>query len=95
MSDAGQVAMFLALGAGAMGLFLGPLGAALARRIGGPDDDDSAELEELRDRVEALEAQQDRVAEVEGRLDFAERLLAQQQAALPPVGIADDEARNR
>jgi hypothetical protein len=91
MSDAGQVAMFLALGAAAMGLFLGPLGAALARRIGGPDDDEGRELDELRDRIHALEAQQDRVAEVESRLDFAERVLAQQPSALPP-GARNDES---
>lgn len=93
MSDAGQVAMFLALGAAAMGLFLGPLGAAIARRIGGPSEEPAAELEDLRDRIQTLEAQQDRVAEVESRLDFAERLLAQHQAALPPAGIGDEQAR--
>ena len=93
MSGAGQLAMFLALGAAALGLFLGPIGAAIARRIGGPGEAPSEELEELRDRVQTLEAQQDRFAEVESRLDFAERLLARQPAALPPGGVADQEVR--
>ena len=84
MSDAGQVAMFLALGATALGIFFGPLGSALARRLGGggdPEPELSAELDDLRDRVQRLEAQQDRLADVETRLDFAERLLVQQEPA--------------
>lgn len=36
-----------------------------------------AGLDELGERMEDLEASQDRVAELEERLDFAERLLAQ------------------
>ena len=93
MSGAGQLAMFLAFGAAALGLFLGPIGAAIARRIGGPGEAPLEELEELRDRIQTLEAQQDRFAEVESRLDFAERLLARQQTALPSAGVADQEVR--
>jgi hypothetical protein len=37
---------------------------------------DPAELAELRQRLGELEAQQGRVAELEERVDFAERLLA-------------------
>lgn len=41
---------------------------------------------ELRARVTALEAFEARVAELEERLDFTERLLARQgHPALPPV----------
>lgn len=81
MSDAGQVAMFLALGAAAVGVFTGPLGSALARRLGGGGNEPevSAELDDLRDRLQRLEAQQDRLADVETRLDFAERLLVQDE----------------
>jgi hypothetical protein len=38
-----------------------------------------AELEDLRNRVEMLEEAAERVREIEERLDFAERMLAQQQ----------------
>jgi len=53
---------------------LGPIGAAIGHRIRGgrdsaPDQHLAAEVDELRTRL----------AEVEERLDFAERLLAQPQ----------------
>lgn len=45
-----------------------------------------AGLDELGERMEELEASQDRVAELEARLDFAERLLAQHRAeAAKPI----------
>jgi len=50
----------------------GPLGRALARRIEG-----TAAPGNLEGRVAELERQADRVHELEERLDFAERLLAQ------------------
>lgn len=78
MTGAGEVAFFLAAGAAAVGVLFGPLGSALARRLGGVAEPEAvAELDELRGRVQRLEAHQDRLAEVESRLDFAERLLAQ------------------
>ncbi len=57
-------------------VFRGPIGAALAERIrgGAPPADDqalAAEVDHLRGRL----------AEVEERLDFAERLLAQAREA--------------
>jgi hypothetical protein len=54
---------------------LGPLGRALARRIEGrrPESEDPA----LRD---ALAETEQRVAELETRLDFAERMLSQPAA---------------
>ena len=48
---------------------------------------DAERVEELERRVGELEAGQRRVAELEERLDFAERLLAQQRDA-PRVGPA-------
>lgn len=47
-----------------------------------------AELRELRGRVDEVEQAQQRIAELEERLDFAERLLAQQreQGKLPAGG---------
>ncbi len=81
MSAAGELAMFLAMGAAALGLLFGPIGSALGRRLGGrpepPDADLKAEIEQLHLRVAELEPMQTRMAELEERLDFAERLLAQ------------------
>ncbi len=60
---------------------LWPLIKAVARRIeaGGAATDTRMELEELRERVRQLEQGNPRLAELEERLDFAERLLAQQE----------------
>jgi hypothetical protein len=60
---------------------LWPLIKAIARRIeaGGAAADARGELEELRERVRQLEQANPRLAELEERLDFAERLLAQQE----------------
>jgi hypothetical protein len=72
--------MFLAIGAAAAGLLFGPIGSALARRISGrlQPDDVHAEVEELSTRVTGeVDDLRTRLAEVEERLDFAERLLAQ------------------
>jgi Tfp pilus assembly protein PilO len=65
-----------------------PLVRALARRIEGrsaPDPALAAEVEELRARVAELEQRQGTLHELEERIDFTERLLAQQreQARLP------------
>jgi hypothetical protein len=78
MSGAGELAMFLAIGAAAVGLLFGPIGSALAQRLGGhPDPSDTrAEIEELGTRVSTeVDDLRHRLAEVEERLDFAERLL--------------------
>ena len=58
-----------------------PLAKAFARRIEGPaapDHDAAAELESLRAEVDALRDMTPRLLELEERVDFAERLLAQQ-----------------
>ena len=55
-------------------LLRGPLGQAIADRLRGTAPPDSGVLEEL----EAVKA---RLAEVEERLDFAERMLAQGEHA--------------
>ena len=57
------------------GIVLFPLLRAWARRLEGRTVG-SAELEDLRARVASLEEQAMRVPELEERLDFAERLLA-------------------
>ena len=60
-----------------------PLVRAFARRLdtGGHRTELLAELEGLRSRVDQLEAGQAQMAELEERLDFAERLLAQAKEA--------------
>jgi hypothetical protein len=49
---------------------------AVVRRITGPGQKDSEDLEYLRERVEQVEYLEQRVAELENRVEFAERLLA-------------------
>jgi hypothetical protein len=69
--------MVLALLATAL-LILWPLARALARRLeGGASKELLLELEGLRARVQQLEDGQARLGELEERLDFAERVLAQ------------------
>jgi hypothetical protein len=71
--------MFLAIGAAALGLFFGPIGMAIGRRLSGRVHTDSgSELEEMGAQVTAeMDDLRRRLAEVEERLDFAERLLTQ------------------
>jgi hypothetical protein len=79
MTGAGELAMFLAIGAAAVGMLFGPIGSALARRLGGrPEPGEAhAEIEEIGARMTAeVDNLRNRLAEVEERLDFAERLLA-------------------
>jgi hypothetical protein len=78
MSPPGELAFFLALGAAAIGLFFGPVGSALGQRIcrrRGAIEAES-EIEDLNGRLTSeMEDLRHRLAEVEERLDFAERLL--------------------
>jgi hypothetical protein len=72
-------AVVLLLGAGLiLAALIWPLIRALARRIegGAPSTEMSADLEGLRERVRQLEAMQPRVAELEERVDFTERIVA-------------------
>jgi hypothetical protein len=71
--------IFLAMVGGFVAVFW-PLARAIARRVEGKVKADPALLEEidhLRGRVGDLEAMQMRMAELEERVDFTERLLAQ------------------
>ena len=90
MSGAGELAMFLAIGAAAVGLLFGPIGSAVGRRIAGRSEPEATqpELEEIRVQVTAeVDDLRNRLAEVEERLDFAERLLAhERQADQLPAG---------
>jgi len=55
-------------------IFRGPLGEALARRLGGPTASPGHDAQQMADL-------QSRVAELEERLDFAERALVQGRQA--------------
>ncbi len=83
MSQLGEYAMYLAVAVGALGIFLGPIGRAVGRLIEGPKHDrvDDAAIGELRSRVEQLEAERGRLAELEERIEFAERMLTQHREA--------------
>ena len=67
----------------ATALVLYPLMRAIARRIEGRSTANEpamlAELDQLRHRVGDLEAMQQRMAELEERVDFSERMLSQQR----------------
>ncbi len=69
----------------AVAILKGPIGKALAKRMGGRsvDREVSEETEALHADVDELRA---RLSEVEERLDVTERMLAQQprKEALPP-----------
>ena len=68
-------------------LVLWPLVRALARRLEGKGEVNAAlqaEVEELRLRVQELESSQSRVLDLEERLDFTERILAQKEVARLP-----------
>lgn len=65
--------------AGMVAMLLRPIVSAWARRLGGgaATADLAAEVDELRQRIMDLEAERGRTLELEERLDFAERMLAQ------------------
>lgn len=71
----GVLAIIFIFGGGtAIILSFSPIGRAFAARLRGPAELPSAELDDLRDQVAALQQQLGELAE---RQDFAERLLAQ------------------
>ncbi len=56
-----------------------PVGRAFARRIEGRSSGPDERVTEMERRISELEARDAHVAELEDRLDFAERMLAQQR----------------
>jgi hypothetical protein len=69
-----------------VGMLVRPVFLAWARRLSGGavNADLASEVDELRHRVVELEAEHGRMQELEERVDFAERMLAQRNDA---VGI--------
>lgn len=86
------ITTLLIVAASAVLILRGPLGKALARRLEGnagrPDVTDPG-VAGLAERLAELEQRDARVAELEERLDFAERLLAQRDAERLPRGRDD------
>jgi hypothetical protein len=87
MSPPGELAMFLAIGAAAVGLFFGPIGMAIGRRLSGRAHTHAQlELEEIAVHVTGdIDDFRRRLAEVEERLDFAERLLTDSPPSANPL----------
>ena len=92
MSELGQFALGMAFGLAALGFFFGPIGKALGARISGakarrPGDglttgEMAAErLSALEDRIAELELER---AQLEERLEFAERILTRGEADRAP-----------
>ena len=81
------VGVFFSVGLSILTLYAGFIGVRWAqRRMDAPKLAEGHELEELRERVARLEECELRLAELEERLDFTERMLAQAkpEGALPP-----------
>jgi hypothetical protein len=92
--DPGAIVGFSILGVfilvtGMVFILAGPVGKALARRIEGRASL-PPEIPELEARLADADALRQRVAELEERLDYAERLLTQ---AREPARLPDPEAR--
>jgi Tfp pilus assembly protein PilO len=78
--DAPAAVMITLLVMTAITIVLWPLARALARRLEGRGAVDAAlraEMEQLHHRLGEVDVMQGRIAELEERLDFTERLLAQ------------------
>jgi hypothetical protein len=81
------VGVFFSVGLSILTLYAGFIGVRWAqRKMEAPKLAEGHELEELRERVARLEECELRLAELEERLDFTERMLAQAkpEGALPP-----------
>jgi hypothetical protein len=77
--------VFAGIAAGAIyfALLRGPIGRAIGKMLEGSntaDDQLGIRVEQLEDRLAELGMDQVRIAELEERLDFAERLLAQRES---------------
>jgi hypothetical protein len=76
----GEFAFWLAMGLIGISVFFGPVGRALGRWLEPrrtPAQPDPERLGDIEHRLTELEQSQHRVAELEERVDFAERMLAQ------------------
>jgi hypothetical protein len=72
----GDLAFWLAVGLVGLGFTFGPIGQAVGRWIESRTRREGLPSSELEGRLAELDQMTTRLAEVEERLDFAERLLA-------------------
>jgi hypothetical protein len=85
------ISVLLTAGLAVVLVLRGPVGGALARRIEGgtvPDESALERIGHLELRVTELETGQQRVTELENRLEFAERLLTSTDAQRSPSGVS-------
>jgi hypothetical protein len=90
MNDGGPpaIVMIVVCSLVAATIILWPIMRALARRLEGkgvPDPAFRAEMEQMEHRLAEVDVLQTRVAELEERLDFAERLLTRPQDSPAPA----------
>jgi hypothetical protein len=85
----GDMAFWLAVGFAALGIFFGPLGRALGRRIEGGARPTETLSPEVEARLLDVDQMRQRLGELEERLDFTERMLAQQREA-PRLGAGEE-----
>lgn len=85
MGEAGFFALFGMVAAIGVSLLVGPVGQAIARRIAGEKKDPKTGLSTGEMAAERVSQLEDRLHEIEERLDFAERMIAQggERPALP------------
>ena len=88
------VGVFAAIGTTLLMLYTGFIGVRwLHRRVEAPKLPEGGDLDDLRERVARLEECELRVAELEERLDFAERMLAHGQAPAALPAARPEEVR--
>ncbi len=75
----GDFAFWLAVGFAALGIFFGPVGKALGRWIESAAHRQDGGSPEVEQRLQEFERMGQRIGELEERLDFTERMLAQQR----------------
>ena len=97
MTAPGEFALFVSIAITSAGIFFGPIGKAVGRRIAGAGasagqvtGETRVELDDLAGRMHDLEAECARLADVEARLEFAERMLAQHRAPAALGGVAPE-----
>ncbi len=75
MGESGFFALFISIGAMAVALLVGPMGQAIGRRIAGERKGPDSGLSTGEMAAERIAQLENRVQEMEERLDFAERVL--------------------
>jgi hypothetical protein len=94
MFNPAAVAVILLAAFAACTIVLWPIARALARRLEGRREPDRAiqgDLDHLHERLAEVDALQQRVSELEERIEFAERLLARGEGTVAPLPRAQPD----